>query len=176
MYLRYLLFELNACLNALWKPQRVLLGRKAKETIKDFVDQKNPFISGPYMWSFLKAPLNYPINPPPHPGCFRLKSHASECWRRVVGVPLAEGVQAGQYFWVVVVVEADAAHQELLVDLPHHRTGAPSLTLGHGERHSRDEDERPLAPLNLQRGRERETERENGFKTSFLTEFVILFC
>lgn len=60
-------------------------------------------------------------------------------------VPLAEGVQAGQHFGVVVVVQADAAHQELLVDLPHHRAGAPGLTLGHGERHSKDDNDTPLA-------------------------------
>ena len=50
------------------------------------------------------------------------------------GLPLAECVQAGQDFGVVVVVQADAAHQELLVYLPHHWTAAaaaaadPSVT------------------------------------------------
>ena len=50
---------------------------------------------------------------------------------------LAEGVQAGQHLGVVVVVQADAADQELLVYLPHHRAGTATLALSHGERHSR---------------------------------------
>lgn len=44
--------------------------------------------------------------------------------------PLAEGVQAGQHLGVAVAVEADAADQELLVNLPHHRAGG--LMAGHG--------------------------------------------
>lgn len=45
-------------------------------------------------------------------------------------LPLAEGVQAGQHLGVAVAVEADAADQELLVNLPHHRAGG--LMAGHG--------------------------------------------
>lgn len=44
--------------------------------------------------------------------------------------PLTEGVQAGQHLGVAVAVEADAADQELLVNLPHHRAGG--LVAGHG--------------------------------------------
>ena len=42
---------------------------------------------------------------------------------RVRFIPLAEGVQAGQHFGQVVALQADAADQELLVDLSHHWTG-----------------------------------------------------
>lgn len=47
-------------------------------------------------------------------------------------LPLAEGVQAGQNLGVLVVVQADAAHQELLVYLTHHWAGAPGFVLRHG--------------------------------------------
>ena len=50
---------------------------------------------------------------------------------------LAEGVEAGQDLGVVVMVQADAADQELLVYLPDHRAGTATLVLSHGERHSR---------------------------------------
>lgn len=39
-------------------------------------------------------------------------------------LPLAERVQAGQNFGIVVVVQADTANQELLVYLPDHWTAA----------------------------------------------------
>ena len=57
--------------------------------------------------------------------------------RHGVNLLLAEGVEAGQNLWVVVVVQADAADQKLLVYLPHHRAGTATLALSHGERHSR---------------------------------------
>lgn len=62
-------------------------------------------------------------------------------------------MQAGQHFGVVVVVQADAAHQELLVDLPHYGAGVAGLVLGHGERHSQRVPE-ARSPVNLQRERE----------------------
>ncbi len=59
---------------------------------------------------------------------------------------LTEGVQAGQDLGVVIMVQANAADQELLVYLPDHRAGAAGLTLGHSDRHSK----RAQGPLNLQ--------------------------
>jgi len=50
-------------------------------------------------------------------------------------------VQAGQDFGVVVVLQTDAAHQELLVYLTHHRAGAAAFPLSHRERHSNEETE-----------------------------------
>lgn len=50
---------------------------------------------------------------------------------------LTEGVQAGQHLRVVIMVQTDAADQELLVDLPDHGAGAASLTLSHDDRHSK---------------------------------------
>lgn len=64
-------------------------------------------------------------------------------------VPLAEGVQAGQDFGVVVVLQTNAADQELLVYLSHHRAGAARLPLSHSERHSREEKYEAHAPLSL---------------------------
>lgn len=69
-------------------------------------------------------------------------------------VPLAEGVQAGQNFRIVVVLQTNAADQELLVYLSHHRAGAARLPLSHGERHSREEYE-AHTPLSLQKHREK---------------------
>lgn len=43
------------------------------------------------------------------------------------------------------MVQTDAADQELLVYLPHHRAGAASLTLRHNDRHSKG----TLGTLNL---------------------------
>lgn len=54
---------------------------------------------------------------------------------RCVSLPLAEGVQAGQDFGVVVVVKTDTTHQELLVYLADHWTCAAGLKLRHGDRH-----------------------------------------
>ena len=54
-------------------------------------------------------------------------------------------MQAGQDLWVVIMVQTDAADQELLVYLPDHRAGAAGLTLGHGYRHSKGDQ----GPLNL---------------------------
>ena len=59
----------------------------------------------------------------------------------------AEGVQAGQDLGVVIVIQADAADQELFVYLTHHRAGAPRLTLCHGNRHPKP---RTATPANLQ--------------------------
>lgn len=75
-------------------------------------------------------------------------------------VPLAEGVQAGQNLRVVVVLQANAAHQELLVYLSHHRAGAARLPLGHGERHSRGEEYEAHTPLSLQKHREKRGGRQ----------------
>lgn len=54
-------------------------------------------------------------------------------------------MQAGQDLWVVIMVQTDAADQELLVYLPDHRAGAAGLTLRHGYRHSKGDQ----GPLNL---------------------------
>lgn len=45
-------------------------------------------------------------------------------------------MQAGQNFGVVISVQADAADQELFVDLPDHGAGAARLTLRHDDYHS----------------------------------------
>lgn len=45
-------------------------------------------------------------------------------------------MQAGQDLGVVIMVQTNAADQELLVYLPDHRAGAAGLTLGHGDGHS----------------------------------------
>lgn len=58
---------------------------------------------------------------------------------------LTEGVQAGQDLGVVVMVQTNAADQELLVYLPDHRAGAAGLTLGHSDGHSHGAQ----GPLNL---------------------------
>lgn len=58
---------------------------------------------------------------------------------------LTEGVQAGQDLGVVIMVQTDAADQELLVYLPDHGAGAACLTLGHSDGHSKGAKE----PLNL---------------------------
>lgn len=58
----------------------------------------------------------------------------STCDWVVCSLLLTECVQTGQDFRVVVVVQTNAAHQELLVNLPDHRTGA-ALTLSHGNGH-----------------------------------------
>lgn len=58
-------------------------------------------------------------------------------------------MQAGQDFGIVVVVQTDAAHQELLVYLPHHGTAATvALVLGHDRLHSWEEPD-SWPPLNL---------------------------
>ena len=48
------------------------------------------------------------------------------------GLPFTEGVETGQHLGVVVAVQADAAHQELLVYLTHHRAATAALVFGHG--------------------------------------------
>lgn len=45
-------------------------------------------------------------------------------------------MQAGQDLGVVIMVQTNAADQELLVYLPDHGAGAAGLTLGHGDGHS----------------------------------------
>lgn len=58
-------------------------------------------------------------------------------------------MQAGQDFGIVVVIQADTAHQELLVYLPHHgATAAVALVLGHDCLRSWEEPDSWL-PLNL---------------------------
>lgn len=64
-------------------------------------------------------------------------------------VPLTEGVQTGQHFRVVVVLQTNAADQELLVYLSHHGAGAARLPLSHGERHSREEEYEAHTPHSL---------------------------
>lgn len=59
------------------------------------------------------------------------------------GLLLTEGVQAGQDLGVVIVIQANAADQELLVYLPDHGAGAAGLTLRHSEGHS-EGTQRPL--------------------------------
>ncbi len=54
-------------------------------------------------------------------------------------------MQAGQDLGVVIMVQANAADQELLVYLPDHRAGAAGLTLCHGDGHSKGAQ----GPLNL---------------------------
>lgn len=49
--------------------------------------------------------------------------------------PFAECVQTGQDFGVVIMIQTNAAHQELLVYLPDHWARAASLKLCHGDRH-----------------------------------------
>lgn len=58
---------------------------------------------------------------------------------------LTEGVQAGQDLRVVIMVQTNAADQELLVYLPDHRAGAAGLTLSHSDGHSKWAE----GPLNL---------------------------
>lgn len=65
--------------------------------------------------------------------------------RLIKNLLLTEGVQARQNLGVVIMVQTDAADEELLVNLPHHRAGAAGLTLGHNDRHSHQ----ALGPLNL---------------------------
>lgn len=79
------------------------------------------------------------------------------------GLPLAEGVETGQDFRIVIVLQTDAAHQELLVYLTHHRAGAAALPLSHRERHSNDDTE--SSPTE----REKERERTFHFKCSCRT-------
>lgn len=87
---------------------------------------------------------------------FFLRGHC--CWWSCCCLPLAEGVQAGQDLGVAVVIQTDAADQELLVYLTHHWAGAPSLVLGHGRGHLN-----PGAAANLYREREiGRGEREKG--------------
>lgn len=57
----------------------------------------------------------------------------------------AEGVQAGQDLGIVIMVQTNAADQELLVYLPDHRTCAAGLSLSHGDRHSHGAQ----GPINL---------------------------
>ena len=79
-------------------------------------------------------------------------------------------MEAGQDLGVVVAVQADAAHQELLVYLPHHGAATAALVLGHGG--SAHPELRGTAARTLQgrrerareRQRERETERERERK------------
>ena len=66
-------------------------------------------------------------------------------------------MQAGQDLGVVVAVQADAAHQELLVYLPHHGAARSALMLGHGG--STHPEPRGTAARPLQGERERERER-----------------
>lgn len=54
-------------------------------------------------------------------------------------------MQAGKDLRVVIMVQTNAADQELLVYLPDHRAGAAGLTLSHGGGHSYGEQ----GPLNL---------------------------
>jgi len=58
---------------------------------------------------------------------------------------LTEGVQAGQNLGVVIMVQTNAADQELLVYLPDDRAGAAGLTLSHRDGHSKGAQ----GPLNL---------------------------
>lgn len=46
-------------------------------------------------------------------------------------------MQAGQDLGVVIMVQTNAADQELLVYLPDDRAGAASLTLSHSDGHSK---------------------------------------
>ena len=74
----------------------------------------------------------------------------------------------------MVVIQADAAHQELLVDLPHDGAAVAGFVLGHGERHSQSVPA-AQAPVNLEGGREgdrerqreREREREREWESPF---------
>ena len=65
----------------------------------------------------------------------------------------------------MIVIQADAADQELLVYLSDHRAGAAGLTLGHNEGHSKDTVAAQV-PLNLE-GRER---KRDLLKRSFTAE------
>ena len=70
-------------------------------------------------------------------------------------------MQAGQDLGVVIMVQANAADQELLVYLPDHRAGAAGLTLRHGDRHSKG----ARGPLNLHKKQEKGQENlEEAFK------------
>lgn len=69
------------------------------------------------------------------------------------GLLLTESVQAGQDLGVVIVVQTNAADQELLVYLPDHRAGAAGLTLGHSDRHPHRAQGSPS--LHTQDGRNR---------------------
>lgn len=68
-------------------------------------------------------------------------------------------MQAGQDLGVVIMVQANAADQELLVYLPDHGAGAAGLTLRHGYGHSKG----ARGPLNLrtQGGRDRRKVKES---------------
>lgn len=56
-------------------------------------------------------------------------------------------MQAGQDLGVVIMVQTNAADQELLVYLPDHRAGAAGLTLSHSDGHSKGAQR----PLNLKK-------------------------
>lgn len=66
---------------------------------------------------------------------------------------LTEGVQAGQDLWVVIMVQTDAADQELFIYLPNHRAGAACLTFSHGDGHSKGVQ--GSLNLHIQNGRNR---------------------
>lgn len=57
-------------------------------------------------------------------------------------------METGQDLGGAVVIQADAADQELLVYLTHHWAGAPCLVLRHGGGHL---EPRTMKALNLQR-------------------------
>lgn len=65
-------------------------------------------------------------------------------------------MEAGQDLGGAVVIQADAADQELLVYLTHHWAGASRLMLGHGGGHL---EPRTTKALNLQRKRRREKKK-----------------
>lgn len=67
--------------------------------------------------------------------CFNFLRDCCCLWSCCCRLPLAESVQAGQDLGVAVVIQTDAADQELLVYLTHHWAGAPSLVLRHGRGH-----------------------------------------
>lgn len=67
---------------------------------------------------------------PPHHFLFSTINNIGNKYR-----PFTEGVQAGQDFGVVVVVQTDTTHQELLVYLADHWACAAGLKLRHGDRH-----------------------------------------
>lgn len=66
-------------------------------------------------------------------------------------LPFTERVQTRQDLGVAVVIQADAADQELFVYLTHHRAGAPSLALCHGRGHL---EPRTMTAVHLQKRRE----------------------
>lgn len=73
-------------------------------------------------------------------------------------------MQTGQDLGVVIMVQTDAADQELLVDLPDHGAGAAGLTLGHGDGHS-EAAQGPLT-LHTQHGGKQEKGQE-GLEEAF---------